>query len=498
MDFENPITREIISDIHFLIDPINPIYRTADIFLNEIEITTDTGYIPTMFKTIDPNKTYSYNQEFREQTVFSFAGNQKNNIADFFFRKSQTKHIYNRFLGNLLAILSYLGGIWSTCFFSCKVILQVYNRYSLLNELANKLYNYPSQKKIKNNLDNKNRSNINFNINENQDKSINISGMSPKSKSKHMYSKIRSKIEDYLSYEQKLNFGFFGMWKFIFQNLFGFFHFKEEKYKLMKQGKRNIKNDLDICVILQKLHELDKIKSLLFSEDQLVLLSFSPKPEIINNDLNSSEIKYKNGLTKTIYQTERGSLFKKQISFNNIKPFEKLILSWKTLKETHEKSLKINDNLLKMFDEHFKKTVGISENEIQFFCDKNLNGRKSSSCFKNSKDKTKSSEFIKGFKRTDDKTMKITKTLSENFIECDEEIVPNEEKKIETNDSLKLLSQISLQQMKKKSLVNRNLRITSITDENINLQSDIKIGINKNFTKEEFGSQIELIKISQG
>ncbi len=44
-NYDNPVTRQVISDTHFLIDPIKAIYRTADIFLNEIEISTDEGYM---------------------------------------------------------------------------------------------------------------------------------------------------------------------------------------------------------------------------------------------------------------------------------------------------------------------------------------------------------------------------------------------------------------------------------------------------------------------
>ena len=136
--------------MHFLIDPIKAVYRTADLFLNEIEINTDSGYTPTMFSEITPNRTYTYNQEFREQVIFTaLQGSDKVNIGDFYFRKSQKKYRYQRFVGNLLTIISYLGGIWSTCYVFFMFASKSYIRYFFINSLSNKLYNYPSQMKRK-------------------------------------------------------------------------------------------------------------------------------------------------------------------------------------------------------------------------------------------------------------------------------------------------------------------------------------------------------------
>lgn len=87
------------------------------------------------------------NSENRQTVFTALDGSQKVNIGDFYFRKSQTKYKYNRYLGNLLTVLSYLGGIWSTAHIAFALIAMPYSRNSFMNTLANKLYNYPSQMK---------------------------------------------------------------------------------------------------------------------------------------------------------------------------------------------------------------------------------------------------------------------------------------------------------------------------------------------------------------
>ena len=269
--------------MHFLIDPIKDVYRTADLFLNEIVINTDRGYTPTMFSEITPNKTYTYNQEFREQVIFTaLQGSEKVNIADFYFRKSQKKYKYDRFLGNRLTILSYLGGIWSTCYIFFMFTSQSYSRYFFINCLSNKLYNYPSQMKkkiIK-------KPTIIEKVGDSQVKSASISPISPQKKT--IFAKMIEKIEIYLSYDRKLKYSFCEMWKFLLHKIIFFITFRDEKTILMNKSANNLIRDLDICNILKKLHEFDKIKELLFSEEQQCMLGFSPKPEIMSSDVDPS------------------------------------------------------------------------------------------------------------------------------------------------------------------------------------------------------------------
>ena len=47
-DLDNPITSQVSSDLHFLINPFLPFYTTTDIFLSEIKIETDYSFFPSI------------------------------------------------------------------------------------------------------------------------------------------------------------------------------------------------------------------------------------------------------------------------------------------------------------------------------------------------------------------------------------------------------------------------------------------------------------------
>ena len=146
-----PIKRQITSDIHFIVDLMRSVYRSADIFFSEVTIKTDKGYLPFLFQENQFINNFTFENELREQAVFYSVNNSaaNPNIADFYFRKSQTAFHYKRNLGNLLATISYLGGIWSSLSLLCYLIISKYDENSFFIKLSNKLYNFPSQKRTR-------------------------------------------------------------------------------------------------------------------------------------------------------------------------------------------------------------------------------------------------------------------------------------------------------------------------------------------------------------
>lgn len=141
VNIDSPIKQQINTDLSFLVDPLKNIYRTADIFMSEVQIKTDYGISPTMINSVENIKTYTFDGDIREQTLFMTS--KQNNVADFYIRKSQTLFIYDRKLGNILTILSYLGGIWSTLILFASVFMKKYNESAFFTKIGNKLYNFP-------------------------------------------------------------------------------------------------------------------------------------------------------------------------------------------------------------------------------------------------------------------------------------------------------------------------------------------------------------------
>ena len=288
----------------------------------------------------------------REQTIVFDSGYNKTNIGDFYFRKSQKKIEYQRFAGDVWAMISYIAGSWSTCYVWFYYFLRGYNKKFFVNCLSNKLYNFPSQKKKKK-----------------DNKPINDQVKDTENEGKTFYQQIIAKIEVYLSYDKKLSIGFFGMWKLILQAVFWFLPWRvTEKKMLYEKSTKSLIKDLDIINILKKLQELERIKGLLFNEDQQIVLSFSPKPEIIGLNKRVSKNRNLNRL-KTLVKNEKNKkkgrrFLQDEIDYNDVLPFKNLILSWYALKKSKRETLTLNNNFLKMFAGEFSKILDISEEDI--------------------------------------------------------------------------------------------------------------------------------------
>ena len=269
-NLDNPISRGITSNTHFLIDPGKAVYRTADIFLSELNIQTEHGYLPSLFEKISLVNNFTYEDEMREQTIFYAQNNSKRNVADFYFRKSQMVFEYKRSLGNLLTILSYLGGIWSSLLVFFFPILQKYNRNSFFNKLGNKIYNFPLQNKLmKMRMYAQNSFKLSMKPDEEQESPV-------PPDSNNIYEFLINKIKGYFNFDRKIKASWFENFKLILSPIIPCQ--KTSKIQLLEENEAHLMQDLDLYNILRRLREFDKVKKLLFKESQIKILDFSLKP----------------------------------------------------------------------------------------------------------------------------------------------------------------------------------------------------------------------------
>lgn len=354
-NIDKPITRKINSNLQFLIDPSRSVYRTADIFLSELIIDTDHGYTPSIFEQKFLIKNYTYEGEIREQTVsFPFQNNSQETIAEFYFRKSETSFIFQRKIGNLLTILSYLGGIWSSLFIFLFPFIQQYNKHSFLNKLSNKIYNFPNQIKQKKMIMYTQSTFRPITILENG-----IDRLSPHTN----YDFFLNKIKDYFRYDRKLRTNFFEILQIIFYSLINFLPWKPKpKIDLLLESKNSLLEDLDIYNILRRLQDCEKLKTLLFNSDQIKILNFSPKPNI------RIPLRRKNKAYNFRSGKGGGSkkLFCDHTNYDNVHVFEELIQTWTHLKK-NDSNCKLNLDLCKMFGEEFSTMFDLSEEYIETY-----------------------------------------------------------------------------------------------------------------------------------
>lgn len=333
---ENPIIQHISSDMHFLVNPFGKIYKTADIFLSDLRIDTDYSLFSSLFSEKERRLSHIFNKEITEQTIFS--NENSANFGDFYFRKSNIAHVYQRNLGNFLAILSYLGGIWSTCYIFLFILLKVYNRNDFFNKLGNKLYNYPSQsKKI-------------------AEKPVKLKENPRVSSALSLNSAGKlDKIKDYLKYDRKLKLGFANLVTYVLFSLKCCFSccFREKKLKLMKKTEENLMKDLDIYNILRKLYEFESTKKVLFDEKQTNLLTFCPKPVIDAGILRR--------------KSRKTNIFGVPLEYDRLDVFENLIEDYKKLKECRE-NREINKRIVDMFNCELKEIITEDEPKVEENC----------------------------------------------------------------------------------------------------------------------------------
>lgn len=341
--------------MQFLIDPSRSIYRTADIFLSELIIDTDHGYTPSILEQKLTIKNYTYVGEIREQTVsLPFENKSESIVAEFYFRKSETVYIFQRKIGNLLTILSYLGGIWSSLVIFLFPFIRQYNRHSFLNKLSNKIYSFPNQIK-QNKMNMYTQSPLQpLRILTNE-----TNGLSPQINNNNFF---LNKIKDYFRYDRKLRTNFFEILKIIFYSLIKFLPWKPKpKIELLLESKNSLLEDLDLYNILRRLNDFEKLKTLLFTKDQIKILNFSPKPNIRVPLRKKNKAQFKNGKV-----SGNKKLFSEKPNYDNVQVFEELIQVWTHLKK-NEATCKINLDLCRMFGEEFSTMFDLSEEYIETF-----------------------------------------------------------------------------------------------------------------------------------
>lgn len=261
-DIHNPIKRLITSNMNVLIDPFFNSYKKTDIFLNELQVNLENSFLDNFFISRETLKNYSYNREIRDQSIFIRKPIKKNKIADIIIQKSHSKIIYSINSGSFLELLAYIGGIWSFSFLFLSTILNSYSKHQFFIQLGNRIFDFNCKQNNESNIEN-----IRPRVSETEDETL------------------KQKIERFLRRSYKLHVSFFESLKFMcFRPAI-----KNEKLRYVKKNEEVISQQLDICSILRKMQEVEKIKNLLFSEEQMAIFNFSPKT-LINLDMKASVI----------------------------------------------------------------------------------------------------------------------------------------------------------------------------------------------------------------
>ncbi|CAD8080799.1 unnamed protein product [Paramecium sonneborni] len=231
------------------------------------ETTTDYGIFRTnnildtaLSQSTIKEESTSYNQQFLVQNSIFLE-----------YRRSQ----YQRNYLKLYTLLGQMGGLWqiTIVFMNCLFYPILFSSMNLA--MANKIFRFENQESLDLDIMSVAKS-VPINksdIREYQDDALKSENLQAR-KSFAEFSKTQHEIKKFLRKKKcSLNFTLLDNIKFQLGC-------KKDKQRQLKYAMNKIINKLDICQLISKFNELDKLKHILLNKDQLALFNYLPKPMI--------------------------------------------------------------------------------------------------------------------------------------------------------------------------------------------------------------------------
>ncbi|CAD8161028.1 unnamed protein product [Paramecium pentaurelia] len=289
----------------------NQMFVQSDIFVREKRINTDKGIL---MYPMNVEETIAYREHMDSRQQFEIGGLNSNYFAAFYLQRSPFSYNISRSFVTLDELLSYLGGFSQFMTVILGMIINVYNKQSLLLQLANDLYEFNFQEQQENtrafisNLLQQSRHGREMIKQKGHIKELKIHSINPFTSKPPMDQKVSQiispqrtqnqfiqisstrqlqsiKEKTYDQYEKfkqlminqkKLTLGF----RILLGDLLPFECFQDPESVLFKKAMSQVSKELDIRFIMNQLHEITKLKKVIFNREQFQLFNFSHKPTI--------------------------------------------------------------------------------------------------------------------------------------------------------------------------------------------------------------------------
>ena len=351
-NYGSPISRNL-KILYQRID--SALLKSINLYMKQSNIETDDGFFFENLKIIE-----SFLQGDIENDI-TFIQNTDNLLYVMNIYSSNLQTTVVRKYQKIQTLLAQLGGICNFLFLFGFLLSKFENHYNLISFISNELYIFPKidKKKPKAKAD----SIIN---------SGSANSLSPANKKnwqdrlksvlkvKHFSKKsigmtssenlmIPQNLEHYQKLKQKENFfsvGFGCFLKLLFKKQINcIFKKLNKKERLFEKSENQIADELDILNILKKLHDIEKLKRILLSEEQLYCFNLLSKPMIIPENVNLRRLSKNH-----VIEDKR---FKFSVKNNKYFEKQKLREIYENLKERSQGS-KIDKRIIKLLDEDVK------------------------------------------------------------------------------------------------------------------------------------------------
>ncbi|CAD8123994.1 unnamed protein product [Paramecium sonneborni] len=299
----------------------NAMFVQSDIFIRPRTITTDDGILMYPQQSTQTYITRDY-MDNREQSAIS--GLTPGYYGAFYFVRSPYSYAISRKFMRLDELLSYLGGFSQFMIAVIGVIIKFYNREHMIIEMANDLYEFDLNKRRNNTIEanhgllsstQKGREALKRSMHKIKgDSSLHIKSMStfnqkpmmgqflsPKSIEKQESLKLKEAINSHRSSKLKrvsqlkvqcsaifeqfkqimISNQHIGISiKLILSQIMPFQCIQSDECVVLKKAIAQVNKELDIQYIIRQLHEMIKLKRVLFNSDQITLFNFTHRPTI--------------------------------------------------------------------------------------------------------------------------------------------------------------------------------------------------------------------------
>ncbi|CAD8078632.1 unnamed protein product [Paramecium sonneborni] len=294
----------------------------SDIFFRTKKVTTDKGILMYPDKQ---NETFAFRDYGDQREQFEISRITPNYYGAFYFQRSPYSYYINRKFLRLDELLSYLGGFTQFMIVVVGIIVRFYNRQHLIVSIANDLYEFDMSSARQNtqmHLNNllartergkemlKSKMSKKFEtipkiqtITAFQNKPEMLQKATPLQNNRQNFDKKQS-IEIFQNTQQVVQSRLSAVKAKTLQYFDDFKEFLKKKYVIglgfrvilssfipieslkdddclvLQRAIDQVNKELDIEYIIKQLHELTKLKKILFTSEQITLFNFSRKPKI--------------------------------------------------------------------------------------------------------------------------------------------------------------------------------------------------------------------------
>jgi len=297
-------------------------------------------------------------------------------------RRSTFNMVTTRNYTKLLDILGAIGGLSKSLLFFLAVFVIGYAKYKYHMVLSNEMYDFEPTSKKNNNQ--KGRADPKATQAE---LSSSIAGSASLLENDQLKggSGVKGDVKEYFEYQKEKKRGL-KFNEFAYLKSFCCCRRKSDDEKLAQKAMHQVEEDADLILILRKLREIDKLKTLLLDRDQRELFNYNPKP-IIKKDgsVHSHDETFKIDHPAVGVNPDR--FFESEKDHEHLTEYGKLYVAYRNaklnndpIKEAHNKRLldMLGPELIRVFEyvdvqlgdscrpEDFEKVIQRSMNEMSF------------------------------------------------------------------------------------------------------------------------------------